>query len=342
MKKRLLLCSLVFLAFIPSLFGRESDRSSNGLWKAFFSSVRALDRQGILDGEILVTKHNKVLLHLKSRRMKGKVPLFMIGSESKQFTSVALLKALYETSAAQDEKTADVAQRLQLPLSSYLGPDDPIWGHRMPSWADTITLHQLLSMTSGIQDFTEVPAYTEADPHHKKKLFSECAHSGKEILDLVKDLPLLFAPGSTYSYSNTNYSILSYVVQKVAGTPYRSYMDKKLFRPLSMHHTSLVSTGRWPELHRQGTYRKLVNEWNYDRVARSKRLYSPSLYENLSNAIGAGSMVSAAQDLIKWNRGLYEENFLPPGILNLFTTPNLSGYGYGIKITDHPYGLVYP
>ena len=338
--KKWLLCSLMF---VGALFGHESDRASNGLWKTFFRSLRTLDHQDILDGEVLIARHNKVLLHLKSRRMKGKTPLFMIGSESKQFTSVALLKALYDTSSEQteEEKTADVEQRLQLPISSYLGPEDPIWGNDMPSWAGTITLHQLLSMTSGIQDFTEVPAYMEADPHHKKKLFCECAHSGREILDLVKNLPLLFTPGTTYWYSNTNYSLLSYVLQKVAGTSYKSYLDKKLFSPLSLRHTSLVCKGRWPELRRQGKYRKLVNEWNYDRVARSKRLYSPSSYENLSNAIGAGSIVSTAKDLIKWNKGLYEENFLPPGMLGLFTTPNLNGYGYGIKITEHPYGLVY-
>ena len=267
----------------------------------------------------------------------------MIGSESKQFTAVALLKALYETSAAttEDEKIADVTERLQWPISSYLGPDAPIWGRSMPSWADTITLHQLLSMTSGIQNFTDVSAYAGPDPHHKGKTFSECPHSGREILDLVKNLPLLFTPGSAYSYSNTNYCLLSFIIQTITKSQYIPYMNKTVFHPLSLHHTSIVRTGRWPEVHRQSTYRDLVREWNYNVVERSKRLYSPSIYEDLKNAIGAGSMVSSAKDLIRWNRALYEKNFLPPGLFQLFTTPNLNDYGYGIKISDHPYGKVF-
>ena len=349
----LFLYTILSLFLICPLMAEETlshtvrENSFEERLSTFLDLVRALNHDGMLDGEILVEKQGEVILHVRSPEVsfqkKESTPLYMIGSDSKQFASVALLKALYETSSAEseEEKIADVIKQLHRPLSSFLDSHSPLWENAMPSWANTITLHHLLSQTSGIEDYTDIPAYSEPDCAHGGKIFYEVEHSPAEVLNIVKKLPLLFQPGSKYAYSNTNYFLIPFVIEAVTKISGAEYLSKKIFVPLSLNNTSFVYAGRWPDLHGKTEYHNLVHEWNFDIISRTRTLYPPALYTDLSNAIGAGSLISSVHDLLKWNRALYEDHFLPNGLLTLFTTPNLKEYGYGIKITDHDYGKVF-
>lgn len=118
----------------------------------FIKTIGNLQNENYLDGEILISIGDKIILHEISKDIESfKEPIFMIGSISKQFFAIALLKALYESSSGNiTDKISAVKEKLHMPLVSHLPETSPIWAGSMPLWAHTISLHQLLTHTSGI------------------------------------------------------------------------------------------------------------------------------------------------------------------------------------------------
>ena len=82
--------------------------------------------------------------------------------------------------------------------------------------------------------------------------------------------------------------------------------------------------------------------WEYDRTHPKEGLYPFQCHENVSNAIGSGSMISTASDLLKWNLALHKDHsFLPASMYNMMVNPNFEGYGYGIGVATSCLGTVY-
>ena len=144
---------------------------------------------------------------------------FEIGSITKQFTAAAILQL-------------QAAGRLDLdrPLSDYL-PDAP--------HAREVTLRQLLSYTSGLHDYLDLPE-DRIDELVQRPI------TYKELIARVAPLPLDFKPGSRWSYSNTGYLLLGRVIEIVSGESYRDYLQRHFFGPL--HLTSTHTIGDEPRL----------------------------------------------------------------------------------------------
>ena len=138
---------------------------------------------------------------------------FEIGSITKQFTTAAILQL-------------QAAGKLNIdrPLSDYL-PKAP--------HAHEVTLRQLLSHTSGLHDYLDLP-----DDQIDRLVQQPIAY--ESLVARVADLPLDFTPGSRWAYSNTGYLLLGRVIEVASGEPYRDYLQRHILDPLQMTatHTS--------------------------------------------------------------------------------------------------------
>src|SRR5439155_1001795 len=127
---------------------------------------------------------------------------FHIASVSKPITAAAILLLAQQGRLSVND-----------PLSKYVS--DYANG-------DKITIHHLLTHTSGIRNVNNFPEYNEKSRQHLTLL---------QIIELFKNKPLEFTPGEKYSYSNSNYNLLAYIIEKVSGKGYGEFVQEHLLRP---------------------------------------------------------------------------------------------------------------
>lgn len=220
--------------------------------------------------------------------------VFRIGSVTKQFTSALVMRLVDQGKLA-----------LADPITKYL-PDYPTQGQ-------LITIENLLTHTSGIANYTELPAFQGVMTQ---------ALSHEAMTDLFKNEPRAFPPGEGWAYSNSGYYLLGVIIEKVTGRSYAENLQKEIFGPLGMTHSGYgKDTPSFPgEAHgynREG-----------DKVVPADPL-------SMTLPFAAGSIVSSVDDLLKWDNGLNAGKVLKPESLKRTFTPfvqkngRTSGYGYG-------------
>jgi len=136
--------------------------------------------------------------------------LFKIASVGKLYTAVAIAKLVNSGHVILDESLADYFPELRGRIEN----------------ADKITLKMMLQHRSGIPDYTRIQNYWA----HPKQ-------TDEERLHLVLDLPAHFKPDAAYEYSNTNYLLLSHLIEKVTGQDKFQYIKKNILEPLELYHT---------------------------------------------------------------------------------------------------------
>ena len=171
-------------------------------------------------GSVLVARGADVLLSkgYGSANLEWDVPnspatKFRIGSVTKQFTAAAIL-LLQERGKLQVED----------PVKKYMADAPAAW--------DKITIYHLLTHTSGIPSFTNFPEYTKWEPF---------AATAAEEVARFRDKPLDFAPGEKWSYSNSAYVLLGYVIEKISGGSYEKFVRENIFGPLGMRDSGYDS-----------------------------------------------------------------------------------------------------
>ncbi len=148
---------------------------------------------------------------------------FEIGSQTKLMTAVAILQ-LVENGKIN----------LDAPAATYL-PAATIAGIAN---TDTVTVRQLLNMTSGIDNYTEVrdadgiPLFVKALLENPDQIFGP-----EQALDLARGLPALAAPGAEYIYTNTNYALLGQIIEAQTGSTFFDALQKGIFTPAGMADT---------------------------------------------------------------------------------------------------------
>jgi CubicO group peptidase (beta-lactamase class C family) len=218
---------------------------------------------------------------------------FRIGSMTKQFTAAAIL-LLEERNRLQ---TGDL-------ISAYL-PDLPA------NW-NAITVHDLLTHTSGLANFTSQPGYATLQAHPV---------SPQDDLALIRDRPLEFRPGSHWAYSNTNYILLGMIIEKVTGQSYKDFVAANLLQTTGMTKTEVEPPADTSAQQAEG-------------YAEGKHGLEKAVYVDMSVPFAAGGMVSTTHDLLLWENALLGGKVLSPAELAKMTTAYKSGYGYGLFI--HP------
>jgi CubicO group peptidase (beta-lactamase class C family) len=214
---------------------------------------------------------------------------FHIASMSKTFTAAAIMLLEQQGKLL----TSD-------PLTKYI-PDYPT--------GDRITLHHLLVHTSGIPNVNSFPDYVAK---------SRFPHRLDEIISWFRDKPLDFEPGARYSYSNSNYNVLAFVIEKVSGRPYGEFLEENIFKPLGMKDTAhhgdpeaviLLLAGGYQPAGGNGVERAPYLDWTIKT--------------------GNGSLYTTADDLYKWDRALYGDKVLNAASRRKIFTEHVEGVGYG-------------
>ena len=137
--------------------------------------------------------------------------LFKIASIAKLYDAVAVAKLVKNKALSLDEKT----------LADYL----PELAGRIEN-SEKITLRMLVQHRSGIPNYTDQAAYWNNPPETKE-----------EVLELVLDLPANFEPDEDYGYSNTNYMLISYMIDNILGYSHNQYIKEEILRPLQLNNT---------------------------------------------------------------------------------------------------------
>ncbi|WP_394844220.1 beta-lactamase family protein [Pendulispora brunnea] len=210
---------------------------------------------------------------------------FRMGSNTKTFVAVVVLKLVDEGKIRLD----DTVDRWLPGLVSGHGND-----------GKTITIRHLLQHTSGLRNYTQ----DMLDPFTEKDYYAErFRHLEPEelVAKAIAHEPN-FAPGTSWSYSNTNYTLAGMIIEKVTGHPWASEIRTRILEPLQMWHT--FEPGDWPALpapHAQG----------YNAFSEGKPLVDVTLF-NMSWGGAAGSLITTTEDLTRFWRALQEGELLSP------------------------------
>lgn len=221
--------------------------------------------------------------------------IFRIGSITKQFTACAILKLAEEGKLSlQDEITKFIK-------------DYPAHGH-------TITIEHLLTHTSGIKSYTGMKEWTE---EVRRKDFKV-----EELIDFFKKEPMDFAPGEKYSYNNSAYFLLGYIIEIVSEKTYEDYLNETFFKPLGLENTSYDNTSRTIK-NRVAGYQK-----NGD-------VFENADYLSMTQPYSAGSLISNVDDLYKWYTAVMNDQVVSAPSREkahssyVLTDGKATGYGYG-------------
>jgi CubicO group peptidase (beta-lactamase class C family) len=252
-------------------------------------------------GALLVAKDGKVILNkgygmaIRSKNVPNtSETVFSTGSITKQFTAAGIMK---------------------LEMMGKLKTDDPItkYFEDVPEDKKAITLHNLLTHTSGVADALG-PDFVIAprDETTRKTL----------------DAPLRFKPGEQFGYSNAGYSMLAAVIEKVSGQSYEEFMNKNIFVPSGMKFTGY----RMPEWNK-----KVVAHWYVGEKDNETPLEKNYPQWHL---LGNGGILSTTEDMYNWHLALLDDKVLSTEAKKKMFTPFLNEYGYGWDIIKREMGTL--
>lgn len=222
--------------------------------------------------------------------------VFEIGSMTKQFTAIAILLLEQQGKLHVEDE-----------ITKYI-PDYPVGPY-------PITIHHLLTHTSGIKNYTSLKGLNAIATQHLKPL---------EVIDFFKDEPLEFTPGSRFKYSNSGYVILGHIIELVSQQTYEEFIDQQIFSRLQMNHS------------RYADHRNIVSK----RASgyHKKETFVNRRQINFSIPYAAGSLMSNVDDMLLWNEAIHKHGLIKEDTYRkVFATYTLNNgepinYGYGWHI----------
>ena len=255
---------------------------------------------------VLVARNGKILFEkgYGLANIGDRVPVtpltkFRIGSMTKQFTAAAILKLHEQGKLNLDDK-----------LSKFI-PEYPR-GHE-------VTIHQLLTHTSGVNDYGLKPDFLKRVGTHIEP---------EELIKLFENGPYEFDPGTKWFYDNCGYVLLAFIIEKVSGEKNEDYLRETFFEPLGMTNTAVYNASDILEHEASG--------YSYQDGKVKK-----ALYWDMSWGHGSGNLYSTVGDLYRWYEALFNGKALNKASLEAaFTpvhtpdddTPRFDGYGYGFML----------
>ncbi len=262
------------------------------------------------NGSVLVAEKGKIIYKkgFGKANMEWDIPnksdtKHRLGSVSKQFTALLILQLVEQGKL-----------KLDVPIATYLS-DYP------KEKADIITVHNLLTHTSGIPNYTSFPNFF--------KDVSRNPFSPEVFVKQFSDLPLEFKPGEKFAYSNSGYFLLGYIIEKVSGKSFEKNLQESIFIPLKMNNSGYDNSSEIIK-NRAAGYEKKGNEF----------VNAPFI--DMSIPYAAGSLYSTVEDLYLWDQALYGDKLLSTKSMELlfrnYIATGRGFYGYGWNINEVPNG----
>lgn len=258
-------------------------------------------------GDFLIAKNGNVIYKkaFGLANLELNVPMttdnvFEIGSMTKQFTAVSILMLLEQGKLDLNDE-----------ITKFL-PDYPTNGH-------TITIHHLLTHTSGIKSFTSMKGISTIA---KKDL------TPLELIDFFKNETTDFAPGEEFKYNNSGYVVLGYIIERVSGQSYADFVEEHIFKRLGMSASQFAS------------HRKFIQ--NRASGYHNKEGYINARHISFNIPFSSGSLMSTVDDMFTWQEAIKNNTLISKKTTKkAFTnytlnngTPINYGYGWHIKTID--------
>ena len=269
--------------------------------KKIYDLVNACAEYGQFNGSVLVAEKGKIIYKngFGKANMEWDIPnkadtKHRLASVTKQFTAMAIVQL-----AAANKLILDA------PVTNYL-PNYP------KENGNKITIHHLLTHTSGLPNYTSFSNYREMMSEH---------HSPMDLVNLFSDLPLEFTPGEKFSYSNSGYALLGVIIEKITGKTYEQVLQDKIFSPLKMSDSGFDNNSTVLKNRATGYY-KVVNS------------FENAGYIDMTTAYAAGALYSTVEDLYLWDQALYTEQLVPKKYMDLLFGKHILAWGGG----DYGYG----
>jgi CubicO group peptidase (beta-lactamase class C family) len=276
------LVSIVSISIFIVLSGCENRTGASSKLNEFMKSYNDYCSYKY-SGVILVAKGDEILLSegYGMANYEKNIPndpnsVFAIGSITKSFTGIAIM---------------------QLQEEGLLNVEDPISKYIEHYRGDDITLHHLLTHTSGLQREGEYKGQQDVTLEQHIEYINKCA--------------MLFEPGESYSYSNAGYQLLAAIIEEASGISYTEYINNKIFIPLDMRQSRVGVDASYTDNQAIG----------YSLIRDTPMKLS--IY-NFSNIIGSGNIYSTINDLYKYERGIYNEQLVSKASLE-----QIFEHGYG-------------
>jgi CubicO group peptidase (beta-lactamase class C family) len=285
-----------FFFVAASLFVLAASAGAQGVDAKVEEYLTAAVRVGGFSGSVLIARDGRPVFRsaygMANRELE--VPntpetVFRIGSLTKGFTAAAIM-------LLQERGKLQVSDR----LCSHLSDCPPEW--------QRITIRNLLTHTSGITSYTQLPDYPTT---------MGVAVTHEIQISRIKGLPLEFGPGEKYSYSNSGYYLLGVIIERVSGKPYADFLQENIFTPLDLKNTGY------------DTNRRVIRNRASGYLMQGGAVVN-ALYIDMSVPFAAGALVSTVDDLLRWDEALVAGKLLSRKSLDeMFAPATPEGYGYG-------------
>jgi CubicO group peptidase (beta-lactamase class C family) len=298
MKKQALLLALGLLFHFTN-----AQQKNDAQLTAYFDQVLSEQFKPNETGATVLVSRNGQVIYEKAFGMANlelNIPMqpdnvFRIASITKQFTAVAILQLMEQGKLnLQDEITRFI-------------PDYPTQGNK-------ITIEHLLTHTSGLPNNTDMPDH-----------MGRVDVTTTEMIDHFKNLPLKFAPGTNWSYSNNGYFLLGYIIEKASGITYAEYLDEHFFKPLEMTHSLYASDT------------KIIAN-RADGYNQSDNGHENAQTLSMTHPFAAGAIQSTVGDLFKWHQAVRSYKLIKKETLDKAVTRykladgKETAYGYGWRL----------
>jgi len=224
--------------------------------------------------------------------------IFEIGSMTKQFTAISILMLM---------------ERGKLNLNDEITKFIPDY----PTLGKTITIHHLLTHTSGIKNYTSMK---------KIKGIAKNDLTPLELIDFFKNESMDFEPGEQFKYNNSGYIILGYIIELLSEQNYASFVEENIFKKLNMLSSSYA------------THTKVIK--NKASGYHKRDDYIKSMHISYTLPYSAGSLMSNVDDMLKWQEAIKNNQLISKAATEkAFTNYTLNNgehinYGYGWHIKE--------
>ncbi len=270
---------------------QHSESSNEKGIDAIFSGVTSRDAPGLA---VLVRQNGKTVFErgygVRDLRTKATIDAhtnFRLASFTKQFTAMAIMLLVHDGKLRYDETLTEIF------------PDFPEYGK-------SITVRNLLNHVSGLPNYEDL--MEQAEKSSGPIWSQEKQIQDAEALELLKkERNGKFAPGTSWSYSNSGYVVLGLIVANVSGRPYGEFLRERIFAPLKMNHTIVYQKGK--------------NEVTNRAFGQSKENdgFKETDQSSTSATLGDGGIYSNLEDLAKWddalrNHALLSEKEMQPAL----------------------------
>jgi CubicO group peptidase (beta-lactamase class C family) len=251
--------------------------------KKLDSFITALSSKGLVKGSLVISQNGRI----QYQKNAGQATLYRIGSVTKLFTAVLIFQLLEENKLSLDE-----------PLSRYF-PDLPN--------AASITIKDMLYHRSGLHDYTIDTDFTS---------WMDKPQTPEDLLKRIKEKGSDFKPGERAAYSNSNFLLLGYIIEKLNNTSYATFLKNNITSPLKMTQTWFGSEAATKSPQSQ-SFKYTNGNW------------IPEKSTDLSIHGGAGSIVSSSADLVVFMDALFANKLISKVSLAKMQTI-IEEYGMGI------------